>query len=42
MTSIQFMLVIGTIYVAHDMDEDFRKFAALCCFVIAALLQWFQ
>lgn len=40
MTGAQFMCIIGTIYMTHDMDPSYRKFAGVVCFVIAMIMEY--
>lgn len=40
MTGSQFMCIIGTIYITHDMEPEFRKWAGLACFAIAILMEF--
>lgn len=38
MTNIQLLLIIGVIYLSHDMRPAFRTSVGMCCIILATLV----
>lgn len=40
LTTAQFFCIIGTVYMTHDMDPTYRKWAGFVCFVFAIITEY--